>query len=60
MESEDIANLVIRMNVPLEYKYDKLASLKWRITKAIELDRNDIYSQLIEQTNGNTRSYMDR
>ena len=57
MTSEEIASIVIQMKVPLEYKYDKLASLKWRIMKAIDLDRECLFTEFLENSTKNLKRW---
>lgn len=48
LNPQEIADLTMEFQVPLDIRYDRLESLKWRIAKAIELDRQQMFSNLID------------
>jgi hypothetical protein len=58
--SEATVDIVMKMSVPLEYKYDKDASIRWRILKAIELDRQQMYQILTQKLINNEKVHYDR
>ena len=47
METDIIVDMVIKMELPLEVKYDKLAALKWRLQQAVNLTKSYLIKELV-------------
>lgn len=47
LTAQELADLVMQMKVPMPI-YDKAERIKWRIAKAIGMDRIQIYAALTE------------
>ena len=48
METEDIVSLVFKMKVPLEVKYDKVETLKWQLSQAVDLTKSYLIRELVQ------------
>lgn len=48
METDIIVDMVLKMEVPLKVKYDKLESLKWRLQQAVDLTKSYLIRELVQ------------
>ena len=49
METDIIVDVVLKMEVPLEVKYDKLEALKWRLQQAVDLTKSYLIRELLSE-----------
>ena len=54
---EAMVDLAMKFQVPWEISLDKLATMRWRIQKAIELDRKQIFASLTSNYSNNEKVY---
>ena len=58
METDIIADMVLKMEVPLEVKYDKLEALKWRLQQAVDLTKSYLINELVQ--NLDVKTYKNK
>jgi len=54
---EAMVELAMAFTVPLEVGYDREAIMRWRMQKAIELDRQQIFASLTSNHSNNEKVY---
>ena len=48
METDIIVDMVLKMKVPLEVKYDKIETLKWQLSQAVDLTKSYLIKELVQ------------
>lgn len=48
METNVIVDMVLKMKVPLEVKYDKIETLKWQLSQAVDLTKSYLIKELVQ------------
>ena len=54
---EAMVDLAMKFQVPRKISLDKLATMRWRMQKAIELDRQQIFVSLTTNYSNNEKVY---
>jgi hypothetical protein len=54
---EEMVELAMKYPVPWEISLDKWATMRWRMQKAIELDRQQIFASLTSNHSNNEKVY---
>lgn len=52
-----MVDLAMKFQVPWEISLDKWATMRWRMQKAIELDRQQIFASLTTNYSNNEKVY---
>lgn len=58
METDIIVDIVLKMELPLEVKYNKLEALKWRLQQAVDLTKSYLISELV--SNLDIKTYKNK